>query len=307
MKIVRLPTGLSCYEILTLLGGGAEFATVGPMSSLRCGLYLPPFGPLADPAALVDLARRAEIAGWDGVFLWEHVLGGGPIEVVDPWVTLGAMACATNRVLLGTMVSPLPRRRPWVLARQAGTVSRLSNGRCVLGVGLGTDENGDFSRFGDESNLATRAGMTDEALRVIDAVWSGKATEHHGRHYHADLPEGVAEPHRIPVWVAGQLPEVRSAHRAARRDGVMLIGPSQEPEPEQIAAAVQTLRANGLSEERPFDIAVAGNASHAWEEPKHVDLAGLAEAGATWLMESLIHYDPLEMTLGVVDAGPPRW
>lgn len=276
-------------------------------SPLRFGLYLPPFGPLADPVALVDLARRAETAGWDGVFLWDHVLGGAPIEVSDPWVTLGAMASATGRVLLGTMVSPLPRRRPWVLARQAATVSRLSGGRCVLGVGLGADDNGDFSRFGEETDLATRARMTDEALQVIDAVWSGEPACHDGRYYRADLPHGVAEPHRIPVWVAGRLPEVRSARRAARRDGVMLIGSNQEPEPGQIAEAVRALHAGGLAPERPFDVAVAGNASHAWEEPKHVDLPGLAEAGATWWMESLIHYDPLELSLAVVDAGPPRW
>jgi alkanesulfonate monooxygenase SsuD/methylene tetrahydromethanopterin reductase-like flavin-dependent oxidoreductase (luciferase family) len=277
------------------------------MSSLRFGLYLPPFGPLADPVSLVDLARRAETAGWDGVFLWEQVVAGDRFAVADPWVTLGAMASATDRILLGTMVSPLPRRRPWVLARQAGTVSRLSNGRCVLGVGLGADDHGDFGRFGEELNLAARARMTDESLQVIDAVWSGLPTKHDGRYYQVDLPEGVAEPHRIPVWVAGRLPEVRAAHRAARRDGVMLIGSDQEPKPEQIAGAVRALRDNGLAEGRPFDVAVAGNASHAWEEPKHVDLGGLAQAGATWWMESLIHYDPLDLTLAVVDAGPPRW
>lgn len=276
------------------------------MSSLRFGLYLPPFGPLADPVALVELARRAEAAGWDGVFLWEHVLGGDSVEVADPWVALGAMAGATSRIMLGTMVSPLPRRRPWVLARQAGTVSRLSGGRCVLGIGLGADDHGDLSRFGEEQELATRARMTDEALQVIDAVWSGRPTRHEGRNYQVDLPQGVAEPHRIPVWVAGRLPDVPSARRAARRDGVMLIGSDQEPQPEQIASAVQALRSNGLTEERPFDIAVAGNASHAWGEPKHVDLAGLAEAGATWWMESLIHYDPLDLSLAVVDAGVPR-
>ncbi len=277
------------------------------MPSIRFGLYLPPFGPLADPVALVELARRAEAAGWDGVFLWEHVLGDGPVAVADSWVALGAMAGATSRIRLGTMVSPVPRRRPWVLARQAGTVSRLSNGRCVLGVGLGADDYGDFSRFGDEQPLATRARMTDEALQVIDAVWAGKAARFESRHYTVDLPDGIAEPHRIPVWVAGRLPEVRAAHRAVRRDGVMLIGSSQEPEPEQVAVAVDALRAHGLAEGRPFDVAVAGNASHAWEEPKNVDLAGLVEAGMTWWMESLIHYDPLELTLAVVDAGPPPW
>jgi alkanesulfonate monooxygenase SsuD/methylene tetrahydromethanopterin reductase-like flavin-dependent oxidoreductase (luciferase family) len=275
--------------------------------SLRSGLYLPPFGPLADPVSLVELARRAETAGWDGVFLWEHVVAGDAFAVADPWVALGAMASATDRILLGTMVSPLPRRRPWVLARQAGTVSRLSNGRCVLGVGLGSDDHGDFSRFGEERKLATRARMTDEALQVIDAVWSGRPTIHNGEYYQVDLPEGVAEPHRIPVWVAGRLPEFGSAHRAARRDGVMLIGSDLEPRPEQVADAVRALRANGVPDGQPFDVAVTGNASHAWEEPKHVDLAGLAEAGASWWMESLIHYDPLELTMAVVDAGPPRW
>lgn len=280
------------------------------MSSLRFGVYLPPFGPLADPVALVELARRAEKAGWDGVFLWEHVLGGDGNAVADSWVTLGAMpsaASATSRIRIGTMVSPLPRRRPWVLARQAATVSRLSGGRCVLGVGLGADEYGDFSRFGEHVDLATRARMTDEALRVIDAVWSGAPATHNGTYYQAELGEGVAEPHHIPVWVAGRLPAVRSAHRAVRRDGVMLIGPDQEPRPEQLAHAVTVLRANGLTDEHPFDIAIAGNASHAWEEPKNIDLAGLAAAGATWWMESLIHYDPLDLSLAVVDAGPPRW
>jgi alkanesulfonate monooxygenase SsuD/methylene tetrahydromethanopterin reductase-like flavin-dependent oxidoreductase (luciferase family) len=277
------------------------------MPPLRFGLYLPPFGPLADPVALVDLARRAETAGWDGVFLWEHVLGGEGIAVADSWVTLGAMASVTSRIMLGTMVSPLPRRRPWVLARQAATVSRLSNGRCVLGVGLGADDYGDLSRFGEETELAARARMTDEALHVVDAVWSGEPTEHDGRYYHVNLPQGVAEPHRIPVWVAGRLPEVRAARRAVRRDGVMLIGSDQEPTPEQIAGAVTALCTNGLTQGQPFDVAIAGNASHAWEEPKNIDLVGLAQAGATWWMESLIHYDPLELTLAVIDAGPPRW
>jgi alkanesulfonate monooxygenase SsuD/methylene tetrahydromethanopterin reductase-like flavin-dependent oxidoreductase (luciferase family) len=273
---------------------------------IRFGLYLPPFGPLADPLVLVDLARRAEAAGWDGVFLWEHILADGPIAVADSWVSLGAMATATTRIRLGTMVSPLPRRRPWVLARQAGTLSRLTGGRCVLGVGLGADDYGDLSRFGEATGLATRAGMTDEALEVVAAVWSGRPTVHEGPYYRVDLPEGVAEPHDIPVWVAGKLPKVGSARRAARHDGIVLLGPDLTPTPADVSTARTVLRANGLTDERPFDIALPGNASQAWGEPKDVDLAGLAAAGMTWWLESLIHYDPLDLTLTVVDAGPPR-
>jgi alkanesulfonate monooxygenase SsuD/methylene tetrahydromethanopterin reductase-like flavin-dependent oxidoreductase (luciferase family) len=267
--------------------------------TVRFGLYLPTFGPLADPAALVELARRAEAAGWDGVFLWEHVLADGPVAVSDPWVTLGAMATATSRVLLGTMVSPLPRRRPWVLARQAGTLSRLSGGRCVLGVGLGADEYGDFSRFGEPTGLGTRAAMADQALDIISAVWAGSAHVSAG-HYDVDLPAGEPEPHHIPVWVAATMPEVRSAHRAARSDGAVLQGPTT---PEHVRQAVDMLRAKGS---RRLEIVLTGNASMAWEKPNPdgTDIGALADAGMTWWLESLIHFDPLDMTMDVVDAGP---
>jgi alkanesulfonate monooxygenase SsuD/methylene tetrahydromethanopterin reductase-like flavin-dependent oxidoreductase (luciferase family) len=269
---------------------------------VRHGLYLPTFGPLADPAALVDLAVRAEVAGWDGVFLWEHILADSAIAVADPWVVLGAMASATSRVRLGTLVSPVPRRRPWVLARQAGTVSRLSGGRCVLGVGIGADEYGDFSRFGEADTVRDRAALTDEALAIMDAVWAGEPHASDGR-YQVDLPAGEPEPHRIPVWVAGTLPTVRSAHRAARRDGLVLLG-MHGATPESVAGARDALRANGLTDDRPFEVILTGNASAAWPEAPAMNLAGFADAGVTWWMESLIHYDPLVLTLRVVDAGP---
>ena len=151
--------------------------------------------------------------------------------------------------------------------------------------------------------------MTDEALAIVAAVWSGRALAHAGRHYRVDLPDGVAEPHDIPVWVAGTLPKIGSAHRAVRHDGIVLLGGDGEGmtrTPADVDLARKVLRANGLADGQPFDIVLPGNASHAWEEPKNVDLAGLAAAGMTWWLESLIHYDPLELTLAVVDAGPPR-
>lgn len=276
----------------------------GAVTSTRrkAGIYLPPFGPLADPAALVDLATRAEAAGWDGIFLWEHVLAPEPVAVSDPWVALGAMAAATSRIALGTLVSPLPRRRPWVLARQAATVSRLSRGRCVLGVGLGVDEYGELSRFGEPAGLGPRAAMADEALEIMAALWAGRATPHEGRRYRAELPEGEPVPHRIPIWVAATLPALRSARRAARHDGIVVQGLT--PSPEGVASAVRAVRAAGVPDSRPFDVVLTGNASAAWPEPKRAGLDALAEAGMTWWLESLIHYDPLELTREIVDAGP---
>jgi alkanesulfonate monooxygenase SsuD/methylene tetrahydromethanopterin reductase-like flavin-dependent oxidoreductase (luciferase family) len=275
-------------------------------STLRYGIYLPPMGPLGDPVALVDLAVRAEAAGWDGVFLWDHVLTAFP-PIADTWTTLGAIAGATQSIRLGPMVTPLPRRRPWVVARQASTVSRLSGGRLILGSGLGADETGDFARFGEAEGLAERKVMLDDGLDIVRAMWSGSAWRHHGSHYDVEIEEADPEPHRIPIWMAGSNASRAVLARAAKCDGIYFNPDGHEATPEEVAALLEGLRGAGLPADAAFDVAVRGNASSAWPDPapKDVDLAGLAEAGATWWMEALIYFDPLDMSLDVVDAGPP--
>ncbi|WP_239154941.1 LLM class flavin-dependent oxidoreductase [Amycolatopsis sp. FDAARGOS 1241] len=167
------------------------------MSTVRHGLYLPPFGPFGDPAVLVDLAGRAQAAGRDGVFLWDHVAAGVP-PIAAPWTALGAIAQATRTIRLGPMVTPPARRRPWVLARQASTVSRLSGGRLVVGTGLGSDESGDFSRRGEP--LAERSARFDEALGRVRAIWTGEPVRRRGAHFRADLDGSAPEPRPIPIW-----------------------------------------------------------------------------------------------------------
>ncbi|MEV4315545.1 LLM class flavin-dependent oxidoreductase [Actinocrispum sp. NPDC049592] len=273
--------------------------------SLRHGVYLPPFGPFGDPAVLVDLAVRAEAAGWDGVFLWDHLVTDA-MPIVDPWTTLGAIAQATERIRLGTMVTPLARRRPWVVARHAGTLSRLSGGRFVLGTGLGSDESGDFSRFGEPDDARTRASMYDEGLDVVRAMWSGEATEHDGGHYRLRLAATAPEPHPIPVWVGCSTTKPRVLRRAAAGDGIFPNPSDHRVTPAELTGILAAVHETGLVGDRPFDVAVAGNASHAWEEPIEVDVKGLHQAGMTWWMESLIHFDPLDLSLKIVDAGPPQ-
>lgn len=268
---------------------------------VRYGLYLPPFGPFGDPAALVDLAVRAEAAGWDGVFLWDHVVPAMP-PIADTWTTLAAIAQATSTVLLGPMVTPPSRRRPWLLARQAATLARLSRGRLILGTGIGSDETGDFSRFGDPTSPAELSSRTDEAMEIIRAMWAGEALRHEGSHYRVSLDAADPEPCPIPVWTASTTRHERVLRRAAGSDGIFpLPGPQPLP-PAELASLVARVRPS----DRPYEVAVSGNASPAWEEPATVDLAALAEAGMTWWMESLIHFDPLDLSLKVVDAGPPR-
>lgn len=271
---------------------------------VRYGLYLPPFGPFGDPVVLVDLAVRAEAAGWDGIFLWDHLVYEG-LPIADPWTTLAAIAQATRRLRLGPMVTPLPRRRPWVVARHAATVSRLSGGRLILGAGLGSDESGDFSRFGEPGGPRDRSALLSEGLEVMRALWSGRAYRHQGGSYHVDLEKSAPEPHAIPVWMASSADAPRVIRRAAACDGIFPNPGGRALTPDEAAGTVAALRRTGLPADRPFDVAVAGNASPAWAEPATVDLGALARAGMTWWMESLIHFDPLDLSLRIVDAGPP--
>ena len=229
---------------------------------------------------------RAEAAGWDGVFLWDHVVAGD-LPIVDPWTALGAIAAATRRITIGPTVTPLPRRRPWVVARQASTVSRLSGGRLVVGVGLGSDETGDFSRYGEEPDVRIRAQQLDDGIDTLRCTWAA----------------GAPEPHAIPIWTAsGPAPTPGVLRRAARCDGIFPIA-RQTLRPEEVAAVVAAVG----PVDRPFAVAVAGNASPAWETPNPdgANLSALADAGATWWLESLMHFDPLAQSLEVVDAGPP--
>ncbi|WP_433654000.1 LLM class flavin-dependent oxidoreductase [Nocardia sp. CA-128927] len=275
-------------------------------TTLRHGVYLPPFGPFGDPTTIVDLAVRAEAAGWDGVFLWDHVVSEA-MPIVDPWTTLGAVAQATDRILLGTTVTPLARRRPWIVARQAATLSKLSNGRFIFGTGLGSDESGDFTRFGEPADLRTRSARYDEGLDIVRAIWSGQAYRHSGSHYQVYIEEAVPEPHHIPIWVASSTNHPNVIRRAASCDGIFPHLGDHTPTPDELAdivAAVHSLRLP--TTDRSFEVVVTGNASHAWNEPTTVDVKGLTEAGMTWWMESLIHFDPLELSLEIVDAGPPR-
>lgn len=272
---------------------------------VRFGVYLPPFGPFGDPAVLVDLAVRAEASGWDGVFLWDHLARDG-MPIVDTWTTLGAIAQATSTLRFGPMVTPLARRRPWVVARQASTLSRLSGGRLILGTGLGSDESGDFSSFGEPASLSERAARYDEGLAIARAVWSGRPVRHDGEHYRVTLGAGAPDPHPIPVWAGSSTGHPRVIRRAVTCDGIVPDLAGRTPAVADVAGTVAALRRAGLPPGRPFDVAVPGNASHAWPEPHPVDLAGLAQAGMTWWLESLIHFDPLDLSLHVVDAGPPR-
>jgi alkanesulfonate monooxygenase SsuD/methylene tetrahydromethanopterin reductase-like flavin-dependent oxidoreductase (luciferase family) len=158
------------------------------MTRLRSALWLPIFDDLAEPAVVARLAAEAEEAGWHGVFVWDHLRWRAPVRrVADPWITLAAIATATERLRLGPMVTPLARRRPPKVTRETATADRLSGGRLTLGVGLGSDRFADELRAtGEELDDRRRGQMLDESLEILTAAWSGRPVHHHSQHYTVD-------------------------------------------------------------------------------------------------------------------------
>jgi alkanesulfonate monooxygenase SsuD/methylene tetrahydromethanopterin reductase-like flavin-dependent oxidoreductase (luciferase family) len=229
----------------------------------RRGIFVAPFEELSEPALVAELAAKAERQGWDGFFLWDHVAYSEPVRALaDPWVTLAAVATNTERVVIGPLVTPLARRRPHQLARETVTLDRLSGGRLVLGVGLGSTVTGEFEpeRFGEEGDPKVRARLLDDGLASLLAYWNGGFE-----------PRPVQRP-RIPVWVAARWPHRRPLRRAARFDGLFPIDLPNPTALAELAAETRSLRGH----DGPFDLVVTN--------PAGTDPEPWARAGATWCL-----------------------
>jgi alkanesulfonate monooxygenase SsuD/methylene tetrahydromethanopterin reductase-like flavin-dependent oxidoreductase (luciferase family) len=274
------------------MAGQERMSSVGrtDRGRVRSGLWLPLFDDLADPVVVAGLAAEAEDAGWHGVFVWDHLRWRAPVRhVADPWITLAAIAAATDRARLGPMVTPLARRRPAKVARETATLDRLSGGRLVLGVGLGNDQSGrELSKTGEQLDDRTRAAMLDESLDILTAAWSGETVRHLGEHYTVAGIEFLPRPvHRpgVPVWVGAFPGSVRPLRRAARHDGDQLA---------EMVAVIAELRGDTTA---PHDVAVG--------LPLGTDPMPYAEAGATWWMPDLAPDTlSLDQVRGVIHDGP---
>ena len=169
---------------------------------MKFAFYFTIFDHHADAELLAELAVEVEEAGWDRVLVWDHVnladygfADGGPH--VDPWMALALMADRTERIELGTYVTPIPRRRPVKLAREILTLQQLSGGRFVFGGGLGAGAS-EFDQLGEETNPRTRGQMLDESLEILQRVFAGEALDHHGDHYNRRRRSDGRRPGRRP-------------------------------------------------------------------------------------------------------------
>lgn len=238
---------------------------------------------------VADFAAEAESAGWDALFVWDSVWG------VDPWVSLAAAAMVTERIRLGTMITPVSRRRPWKLAGETATLDRLSGGRVILAVGLGAVDTG-FAEFGEETDRKTRAELMDECLAIVSGLWRGQPFNFDGKHYrvretkfHAPPPP-VQQP-RIPVWVVGAWPRPKSMQRVLRWDGLLpnkmnAAGQHERVQPDDIRAMKAYVDEHRTAT-APFDIIVEGETPGRAPRKAAGIVRPWAEAGATWWLEAM--------------------
>lgn len=250
------------------------------VTPVKRGLFLAPFDELVDPRVLAELAAGAEARGWEGFYLWDHVAYPEPVRAVaDPWVAMAAVACATGRLRIGPLITPLTRRRVHKLARETATLDLLSNGRLTLGVGLGSERTGELQTFGEIVDPRERARLLDQGLGQLAEYWAGGFE-----------PRPVQRP-RIPVWVAARWPNRRPLERAMRWDGLF---PIELPGPEPLAELAGQIRET--RGDRPFDIVA--------EIPPGGDARPWAEAGATWVLTGFGKQPRLAEVREAIDAGP---
>ncbi|PSK97262.1 alkanesulfonate monooxygenase SsuD/methylene tetrahydromethanopterin reductase-like flavin-dependent oxidoreductase (luciferase family) [Haloactinopolyspora alba] len=287
---------------------------------MRFSVNIPNFGDFADAGAVATVATRAEQAGWDALLIWDHVVHdkqqrrGQPFG--DPWMLLTAAALATTTLRLGTLVTPVARRRPEQLARQVATLDSLSGGRVIFGAGLGGPIEDEFASFGEPTDPVVLAEHLDEGLELLHRYWSGETVNHHGRHYQVRdvtlLPASVQRP-RPPVWIGGFWPRRRPMRRAARWDGaVPLFADAKHghaPPVDQLRDLVSFVHQNREDRsDEPFEIVVGGVSPGDPARARDL-IEPLAAAGATWWDERQIEtsedLDRLTPVLRRVDQGPP--
>ncbi len=276
--------------------------------------------PGGDFRTFGDLASEAEAAGWDGIFIPDalsiETQGFPASDWFDPWIALALIAQQTQRIKLGTMITALPRRRPWQLAREVLTLDHLSNGRMILSVGLGAaEDDGGFYKVGEAMELKVRAQKLEEGLEIIGGLWKGEPCTFKGEHFQVQemtmLPKPVQSP-RIPLWVVGVWPKKKSVNRALRWDGIILQKYREDKNSYPLLTAddlreVAQYIAEHRHEKSPFEIITGASTPGKHRKKALAIVRPFAEAGATWWLESMWTTSPdNNKVLTRIKQGPPR-
>ena len=277
------------------------------MSILKFGIA----SPYGSARMAARLAQQAEESGWDGFFL------GDAIWCEDPMIALAAAAMITRRIRLGTMVIPVPLRRPWKIASESVALDHLSEGRLILGLGAGAVWMG-WQAFPDEvTDKKARAEMLDETIDILTLLYQRKQFDYDGKHYHLKLtlmdemhyPTKPVQQPRIPLWVPGIWPFKKSMQRILKCDGIFpeVKGPPGqwgELTPQHVREIKAYVDANRTLT-TSFDIVAQGKTVGLDEAQINDKLQPWAEAGATWWIEGLWEMTEDQVS-GRIKQGPPH-
>lgn len=278
---------------------------------MRYGIVL----TTGDAADVAELATLAEEGGWDAIFGWEPVWG------VDAWVALTAAAMRTSRIKLGTMLTPLSRRKPWDLASTTATLDRLSGGRVILSVGMGALHD-NWLAFERDQGRKTRAELLDEGLDVLFGLWAGQPFGYEGKHYRVLptthlVPDPPVQRPRITTWSVGLLGAAKSMARAARCDGLlpnMTTTDGQfdfDPPLRRWVDAAHEMRSlrSELGYHDTYDVVYEATTDWKGLDATREKIATLQDSGYTWYLDSdwhTEHKDPLGALRARIENGPPR-
>ena len=267
--------------------------------------------PGGDLESILSLTVQAERSGWDGIFYWDGIYIEQVPLMYDAWTVLAAMALKTKRIRIGAMLTALNRRRPWKVARESTTVDHLSNGRLIIPVGLGAMEDGGYSMVGEPQDRRVRAELLDESLEILTGLWSGRPFSYRGKHYKMDemtfRPTPVQKP-RIPIWVVGAWPRMKSMRRALSYDGLIPTkklpdGSFADMTPDDIRKINLFILENRKKRSK-FEIIYEGQTPLGRQKSGVETVNRWAEAGVTWWIES--RWSKPNEVLPRIKQGPPE-
>ena len=281
-------------------------------SKIKYGLGFIQFNELSNPELVVEFAIEAEKAGWDGFFLIDHIYFSREniSSIAETWVLLSAIAARTEKIKIGTCVSPLPRYHPWQFAKMAATLDILSKGRLILGLGLGGPEV-EYETFGQKYDLKILAEKMDECLDIIQGLWTGELFSYKGKHYQIDdaclLPKPLQNP-RIPLILGGSWPFKKPFIRAAKYDGVLPIHRNfpQDLNPNELKEILDTVKQNRINDD-PFEVMMFGSGFFVPDKRLEI-MKPYIDLGITWWLEHVntLMQPSVEKMKDLVKKGPPR-
>ncbi|TFG09465.1 LLM class flavin-dependent oxidoreductase [Candidatus Heimdallarchaeota archaeon] len=281
-------------------------------TDIKYGLGLIQFNEFSNPDIVVDFAVEAEKAGWDGIFLIDHIMFSREqiSSITDTWILLAAIAARTEKIKIGTCVTALPRYHPWQFAKMTATLDVLSKGRLILGLGLG-GPHVDYEAFGQKYDLKILAEKMDECLEIVQGLWRGEIYSFTGKHYQIDraclLPKPVQKP-RIPLILGGTWPNKKPFIRAAKFDGILPIHKNfpQDLSPLELKETIDIVKENRTLDE-PFEVITFGSGFFAQGHHKDI-VQSYANAGITWWLEHVntLMQPSVDAMMEIVKQGPPK-